>query len=465
MNEIFLLHNSIRIIFMLMLVISLVFNAGIFGYLVTKRKREFSSLIYLIVSSLTLILFLTLRTPIYIGTSEIIFDNFHYVFCILSILFAILCITRTKYYFLIAEAVFFTLNLPCFFLISGYRYVYMVIMFYQIVRIPPLFIYIVNKYEQRISFNSIFQAFDTLSEGVAIYNKYEKLSFINVSMRDFLENLQIIYLDQPSKILDKLRTFSYKTNTPTTKNRFVIKVDKSFYQINLTYRNNIIYQIILYEITEEIAVLDKLEKSIEVENAHQNRIMQTIDSAILVEKNKETVKLKGSLHDTLAQTIAITQIFMSNKEATMNMEELKEIFDSTLPNLYVEKRDDINTFINELVNSYKMLNIEVNVTGNPPEEKKYSSLISKVLRETTTNAVRHAKTNKIDIKFETNDTHYLMSIINDGIMPSEFMKGNGLDIIEKVVGYVKGNINIRISEKFEILIELPIVKSDVMIQK
>ena len=41
---------------------------------------------------------------------------------------------------------------------------------------------------------------------------------------------------------------------------------------------------------------------------------------------------------------------------------------------------------------------------------------------------------------------------------NEFKKGNGLDIIEKVIGYVKGNISIRISEKFEILIELPLVK-------
>ena len=170
-----------------------------------------------------------------------------------------------------------------------------------------------------------------------------------------------------------------------------------------------------------------------------------------IKREKEILTMRGHLHDDLAQKLAILHMFILNDESN-NLVELKNMISMFKINPEeAYKEEDVNDLIHILAE----VGIKLSIEGEYPKEVEIQKFLNKVIKETTTNAIRHGKANNILINITNDNKNYCFSITNDGIIPENIAYGNGLNSIIKEIEQFNGSIKIDTNSCFKITLNIP----------
>ena len=263
-----------------------------------------------------------------------------------------------------------------------------------------------------------------------INNKmYEILDKLNIK-KDYITNIIKQSIDQ----LDK---------------NYCVKVEDKYYVFVIN--NN---EIITFDITEEYKLHQKLNRQNKKLKENNKKILLSIDNIEELEKEKNLLKLKNKYHDILGQNLSILQQYLNKENITQeNFEEIKFMIQKMF--IDIEDTDDTNANLENLIKIHKKNGTDIIIDGKLPPNKETAKVFFEIIREATTNAIRHAGSSKVFVNIKETLEETYMIITNDGRKPNEFITENqGIKDMRRKVKKLGGMFYISTVPEFSVNISI-----------
>lgn len=263
-----------------------------------------------------------------------------------------------------------------------------------------------------------------------INNKmYEILNKLNIK-KDYITNIIRQSIDQ----LDK---------------NYCVKVEDKYYVFVIN--NN---EIITFDITEEYKLHQKLNGQNKKLKENNKKILLSIDNIEKLEKEKNLLKLKNKYHDILGQNLSILQQYLNKENITQeNFEEVKFMIQKMF--IDIEDTDDTNANLENLIKIHKKNGTDIIIDGKLPQNKETAKVFFEIIREATTNAIRHAGSSKVFVNIKETLEETYMIITNDGRKPNEFITENqGIKDMRRKVEKLGGMFYISTVPEFSVNISI-----------
>ena len=263
-----------------------------------------------------------------------------------------------------------------------------------------------------------------------INNKmYEILDKLNIK-KDYITNIIKQSIDQ----LDK---------------NYCVKVEDKYYVFVIN--NN---EIITFDITEEYKLHQKLNGQNKKLKENNKKILLSIDNIEELEKEKNLLKLKNKYHDILGQNLSILQQYLNRKNISQeNFEEIKFMIQKMF--IDIEDTDDTNANLENLIKIHKKNGTDIIIDGKLPQNKETAKVFFEIIREATTNAIRHAGSSKVFVNIKETLEETYMIITNDGRKPNEFITENqGIKDMKRKVKKLGGMFYISTVPEFSVNISI-----------
>lgn len=263
-----------------------------------------------------------------------------------------------------------------------------------------------------------------------INNKmYEILDKLNIK-KDYITNIIKQSIDQ----LDK---------------NYCVKVEDKYYVFAIN--NN---EIITFDITEVYKLHQKLNEQNKKLKENNKKILLSIDNIEELEKEKNLLKLKNKYHDILGQNLSILQQYLNKENITQeNFEEIKFMIQKMF--IDIEDTDDTNANLENLIKIHKKNGTDIIIDGKLPQNKETAKVFFEIIREATTNAIRHAGSSKVFVNIKETLEETYMIITNDGRKPNEFITENqGIKDMRRKVKRLGGMFYISTVPEFSVNISI-----------
>ena len=263
-----------------------------------------------------------------------------------------------------------------------------------------------------------------------INNKmYEILDKLNIK-KDYITNIIKQSIDQ----LDK---------------NYCVKVEDKYYVF--VVNDN---EIITFDITEVYKLHQKLNEQNKKLKENNKKILLSIDNIEELEKEKNLLKLKNKYHDILGQNLSILQQYLNKENITQeNFEEIKFMIQKMF--IDIEDTDDTNANLENLIKIHKKNGTDIIIDGKLPQNKETAKVFFEIIREATTNAIRHAGSSKVFVNIKETLEETYMIITNDGRKPNEFITENqGIKDMRRKVKKLGGMFYISTVPEFSVNISI-----------
>ena len=286
---------------------------------------------------------------------------------------------------------------------------------------------------------SIKKVIDECEFGILVL-KGKRAKLINNKMYEILDKLHI-KKDYITNII--------KQSIDQLDKNYCVKVEDKYYVFVIN--NN---EIITFDITEVYKLHQKLNEQNKKLKENNKKILLSIDNIEELEKEKNLLKLKNKYHDILGQNLSILQQYLNKENITQeNFEEIKFMIQKMF--IDIEDTDDTNTNLENLIKIHKKNGTDIIIDGKLPQNKETAKVFFEIIREATTNAIRHAGSSKVFVNIKETLEETYMIITNDGRKPNEFITENqGIKDMRRKVKKLGGMFYISTVPEFSVNISI-----------
>ena len=286
---------------------------------------------------------------------------------------------------------------------------------------------------------SIKKVIDECEFGILVL-KGKKAKLINNKMYEILDKLNI-KKDYITNII--------KQSIDKIDKNYCVKLENKYYVFVIN--NN---EIITFDITEEYKLHQKLNGQNKKLKENNKKILLSIDNIEELEKEKNLLKLKNKYHDILGQNLSILQQYLNRENISQeNFEEIKFMIQKMF--IDIEDTDDTNTNLENLIKIHKKNGTDIIIDGKLPQNKKVAKVFFEIIREATTNAIRHAGSSKVFVNIKETLEETYMIITNDGRKSNEFITENqGIKDMRRKVEKLGGMFYISTVPEFSVNISI-----------
>lgn len=286
---------------------------------------------------------------------------------------------------------------------------------------------------------SIKKVIDECEFGILVL-KGKKAKLINNKMYEILDKLNI-KKDYVTNII--------KQSIDQLDKNYCVKVENKYYVFVIN--NN---EIITFDITEVYELHQKLNEQNRKLEENNKKILLSIDNIEELEKEKNLLKLKNKYHDILGQNLSILQQYLNKEKISQeNFEEIKFMIQKMF--IDIEDTDDTNTNLENLIKIHKKNGTDIIIDGKLPQNKETAKVFFEIIREATTNAIRHAGSSKVFVNIKETLEETYMIITNDGRKPNEFITENqGIKDMRRKVKKLGGMFYISTVPEFSVNISI-----------
>ena len=308
---------------------------------------------------------------------------------------------------------------------------------YEIISITYMYFRYYKK--ETITDFSIKKVIDECESGILVL-KGKRAKLINNKMYEILDKLNI-KKDYITNII--------KQSIDQLDKNYCVKVEDKYYVFVIN--NN---EIITFDITEEYKLHQKLNGQNKKLKENNKKILLSIDNIEELEKEKNLLKLKNKYHDILGQNLSILQQYLNKENITQeNFEEIKFMIQKMF--IDIEDTDDTNANLENLIKIHKKNGTDIIIDGKLPQNKETAKVFFEIIREATTNAIRHAGSSKVFVKIRETLEETYMIITNDGRKPNEFITENqGIKDMRRKVKKLGGMFYISTVPEFSVNISI-----------
>ena len=303
------------------------------------------------------------------------------------------------------------------------------------------FIYMYFKYikEEKINQFSIKKVIDSSDFGILVL-KGNKSVLINNTMYAILNKLNI-RTNYISNII--------KQSEEQMDGNYVVKVEEKYYLFIINQN-----EVIAFDITEEYCLKKELDEQNEKIKLNNTELVTSIENIEKLEKEKNLLKIKNKYHDLLGQNLSVLQQYLNREEIKQeNFDEIKFMIEKMF--IDIEDTEDPNTNLQNLIKIHKKNGTNIIIKGKLPENEKQAKVFFEIIREATTNAIKHAESSKIFVEIKETLEKTNMVITNDGKKPNEFITENeGIKGMRRKVEEIKGYFYVSTVPQFSVNVSI-----------
>lgn len=286
---------------------------------------------------------------------------------------------------------------------------------------------------------SIKKVTDECEVGILVL-KGKKVKLINNKMYEILNKLNI-KKDYVTNII--------KQSIDQLEKNYCVKVEDKYYVF--VVNDN---EIITFDITEEYELHQKLNEQNRKIKENNKQILLSIDNIEELEREKNLLKLKNKYHDILGQNLSILQQYLNRKNISQeNFEEIKFMIQKMF--IDIEDTEDTNTNLENLIKIHKKNGTDIVINGKLPQNKEVAKVFFEIIREATTNAIRHAGSSKVFVNIKETLEETYMIITNNGKKSNEFITENqGIKDMRRKIEKLGGMFYISTLPEFSVNISI-----------
>lgn len=286
---------------------------------------------------------------------------------------------------------------------------------------------------------SIKKVTDECEVGILVL-KGKKVKLINNKMYEILNKLNI-KKDYVTNII--------KQSIDQLDKNYCVKVEDKYYVF--VVNDN---EIITFDITKEYELHQKLNDQNRKIKENNKQILLSIDNIEELEREKNLLKLKNKYHDILGQNLSILQQYLNRKNISQeNFEEIKFMIQKMF--IDIEDTEDTNTNLENLIKIHKKNGTDIVINGKLPQSKEVAKVFFEIIREATTNAIRHAGSSKVFVNIKETLEETYMIITNNGKKSNEFITENqGIKDMRRKIEKLGGMFYISTLPEFSVNISI-----------
>lgn len=298
-------------------------------------------------------------------------------------------------------------------------------------------IYMYYKYFKKENINdfSIKKVIDTSDFGILVL-KGNKAGLINNTMYEILRELDI-----KKDYIENIK----KCSKEQLNGNYVIEIKDNYYVFAINKN-----EIIAFDITEEYNLQNKLnEQNNKIKN-NNNELILGIENIEELEREKNILKLKNKYHDILGQNLSVLQQYLNKQNISKeSFEEIKFMINKMF--IEIEDTEDSKVNLQNLIELHKNNGTNIRVTGKLPQNKEIAKVFFEIIREATTNAIKHAGSTNVFIEIKESLEEISMIIKNDGKKSNEFITENeGIKGMRRKVNKLNGIFYIQTLPQFSV---------------
>lgn len=286
---------------------------------------------------------------------------------------------------------------------------------------------------------SIKKITDECEVGILVL-KGKKVKLINNKMYEILNKLNI-KKDYVTNII--------KQSIDQLDKNYCVKVEDKYYVF--VVNDN---EIITFDITKEYELHQKLNDQNRKIKENNKQILLSIDNIEELEREKNLLKLKNKYHDILGQNLSILQQYLNRENISQeNFEEIKFMIQKMF--IDIEDTEDTNTNLENLIKIHKKNGTDIVINGKLPQNKEVAKVFFEIIREATTNAIRHAGSSKVFVNIKETLEETYMIITNNGKKSNEFITENqGIKDMRRKIEKLGGMFYISTLPEFSVNISI-----------
>ena len=303
------------------------------------------------------------------------------------------------------------------------------------------FIYMYFKYikKEKINQFSIKKVIDSSDFGILVL-KGNKSVLINNTMYAILNKLNI----KTNYIANII-----KQSEEQMEGNYVVKVEEKYYLFIINQN-----EVIAFDITEEYSLKKELDEQNEKIKLNNKELVSSMENIEKLEKEKNLLKIKNKYHDLLGQNLSVLQQYLNKEEINQeNFDEIKFMIKKMF--IDIEDTEDSNTNLQNLIKIHQNNGTNIIIKGKLPENEKQAKVFFEIIREATTNAIKHAGSSKIFVEIKETLEETNMVITNDGKKPNEFITENeGIKGMRRKVEEIKGYFYVSTVPEFSVNVSI-----------
>ena len=312
---------------------------------------------------------------------------------------------------------------------------------------------------------SLIESLDLLPEGVLYIGKDGRAVFMNDAMRSCLHALDLpLDLADARNIWPSLLRICQSGLAPSGMLPAGLRIEISpgetrFFTLTQAELGDKIYDcLIAYDITEE----DHLRREVEEANRELERtsteLAASLENIQSIADNDALLNMRSRVHDVIGQRLSILHRYLEDDQLSdETVAKIKPLLTSMLAELEGEATDEQSANFDEVVNAFSVIGIEYEVTGHMPRNAKVEQLFTRITREASTNAVRHAGASRIKVELGQRGGRATLRISNDGTPTGgPVAEGSGIRGMRRSVAELHGSLEIHTTPAFTIYVEVPL---------
>ena len=197
----------------------------------------------------------------------------------------------------------------------------------------------------------------------------------------------------------------------------------------------------------DVSKLWDLTVTLQIQNKElhekSEKLKQTIANLHILSKQKEIEHARMRTHDILGQRLTVLLRVIQNESAP-DYHLLTSLSKDLLTKLK-EEQSEVGAYdeIYHIQQIFAAIGVAIAFEGKLPDNTQQAGLFVDIIRESSTNAVRHGFASQIHVKTELTEDEYTLTIKNNGhTAVAPITQGSGIQVMRKKVSDLGGRLYI-----------------------
>lgn len=313
-----------------------------------------------------------------------------------------------------------------------------------------------------ISALSVKRAIDTLHTGVLFSETDGSILLSNQQMQKLMITITGRIYRNGIRFYEELISDRHEANCKKTELDeqivFLLPDDTAWMvtKTDVLVKNRKYLHLSIADITELWVLTERLQRQELTLREKSAELKETMKNLHVLSKKKEIEQAKMRAHDILGQRLSVL-LRIIQTEKTLDFDLLTSLSKGLLAELKAEQTErKPYDEVNNIKQIFAAIGVNITFEGDFPPDQEQARLFVDIIREGSTNAVRHGFATAIDIKAESIDNNHNLTIKNNGHSnPTPITLGSGIRLMKKKVMAQGGTLEITQKPLFTLSVNLP----------
>jgi len=385
------------------------------------------------------------------------------IFCMIVIILVVICVfTKTLLPFRIIPTTMISLPIVEKLLGAAFPWFFISVLIYFLIRSIKVCLSSIIAIRTNISALSVVHAIDMLDTGVLFSEKNGHILLSNRQMHKLMFVITGKVYRNAMQFYEILISDHYKSRYKKVEldGQMVYLLNDGtawmFTKTDILFRKKTYIHVSVADVSELWGLTVKLQLQNQQLSHKSEELKETIANLHILSEQKEIERAKMRAHDILGQRLSVLLGIIQN-EKNLDYDILRSLSKGLLEELKA-KQSEKGPYdeLKNIQQIFAAIGVDIKFEGQLPNNSQQAYLFVDIIRESSTNAVRHGFATQINIKVELAEGGYNLIITNNGHTTRDpIIPGGGIGVMRKKANAQRGELDIIHYPLFTLTVFLP----------